>query len=86
MKSTVRLELSFNRPEEMDADAYSLKRVPLEITCVFGKPTCDPESTVEIPLMVKEIVVDGRVLGWEQREFILGCLGGEEGLCQLIKA
>lgn len=86
MKATIALEISINRPADMEFDAHPLKRVPLEITCVYGKPTCDPESTVEIPLMVKEVVVDGKVLGWEQRDFILGCLGGEEGLCQLIKA
>ncbi len=81
MKSSLKFNLSITR--EIEGDLVG--SFPFEVVCVYGRPSGDPESTNEIPLMIKEIIIDGKPAPWEVRELLIEHLGGEEALCDLLK-
>ena len=56
----------------------------LEVTCVYGRPTAD--KTMEpIPLTVKDMLLDGLLLNFEQRELAYALIGGEHALAALLE-
>lgn len=79
MKSTLRLGILYG--DGMKSGSY----YPVEMTCVHGPPTVDPEAKPIEPL-VKEMHFNGRALDYNERKLILEMMGGEEALRKYLES
>jgi hypothetical protein len=56
--------------------------VPIKMVLIFGPPTADPKGK-EIPLTIKEMLMNDRPLDYFQRKMIVEWIGGEDALAAL---
>jgi len=82
MKAT----LNFNISVRLSGFVADSVTTPLEVVCIFGTPTATPGAETEIPLTIKEMLIDGRPLDYTQREMMLKLIGGTEALKSQLKA
>lgn len=68
----------------MNGDRVERVTAPVKMTCVFGPPTADPGGP-EIPLRVKDILMNDKPLDFNQRQLVIEWLGGESELSSLIE-
>ena len=59
-------------------DVHSIQR--LEVTCVYGKPAVAPHSLSEIPFMIKDVRLEGKIPDFAIKQFLIESLGGEDVL------
>lgn len=60
----------------VDGDDCPIESVPLEMICICGTPTADPTQP-ELPLTIKEIIINNRPLDYGERRLILECFGAQ---------
>lgn len=82
MKATLNFEVSVR----LCGFACDANKTHLEVVCVFGKATAAPNSESEIPLTIKEMLIDGRPLDYLERMLMLKLIGGEQALMTQLKA
>lgn len=63
---------------------FITSHMPVEVVCVYGKPTADPDATTEIPFRIKEVCANGKPLDWSLKEYFLKAIGGEETLEKMV--
>lgn len=82
MKATLNFEVSVR----LNNFACDAKKSHLEVVCIFGPPTATPDAPTEIPLTIKEMLLDGKLLGYNERELMLNLIGGTEAIKLQLRA
>lgn len=85
MKTSLFFDVSA-RPTWAPGVNPNLSGASLEVVCVFGKPTADQAGGSTIPLTIKEMLLNGRLLGYTERQLMVTLLGGEETISRHLKA
>jgi hypothetical protein len=64
---------------ELNLDLKFGHKGPIKITCVYGRPTAD-STRDPIPLTVRDITLNGRMLDFTERRLIMELLGGKAAI------
>lgn len=80
MKTSLAFSVVMKSPEGM-----ILSKIPVEVVCVYGKPTVDPYTELDIPFRIKEVCANGTPVDWSLREFLINAIGGVDTIQHLIQ-
>lgn len=59
-------------------------RAKIDISCVYGVPAAMPTSDSEIPFTIKEMLLNGHVCDFHERQVLLKVFGGVERVKEIL--